>query len=85
MSQIKVKAYGLVPFTKKQYLIMQAIVFGILFVCLYFALRSYFNNADNILWTYAYIGIAIIIFLEILETLYMMIKFKKAETQATSD
>lgn len=85
MSQIKVKAYGLIEFTKKQYFITQAVVFTVLFVCLYFTLGAYLNNTNNIFWEFAYIGTAIILVLELLETLYMMIKFKKAESRASRD
>ena len=77
MNQVKVKAYGLVNFTKKQYTIAQVIGFGIL--VLLFSL-SFFYDFDKFMLGNAKIFILVVTFLECVETFFMYKKFRKKES-----
>jgi len=74
MEPIKVKAYGLINFTKKQYVITQLIVFAILITLF---IMSFFYDFDRFLFGYAKIFILVIAFLECIETYVMLKKFKE--------
>lgn len=81
MSDIKVKAYGLVELTKKQYLIIQVIGFSILIACFATSIFVDFSNSEGLL-RYMREGSLLILVLEIFETAYMFKKFKTAENDA---
>jgi len=76
MNPVKVKAYGLINFTKKQYSITQQYVFGILI--LVFVL-SFFYDFDKLMFGNAKVFILVIAFLESIETFFMFKKFKEKE------
>ncbi len=82
MQEVKVKAYGLVNFTKKQYLITQTIGFFVLLTLFLVAIKYDFASSDDIILKYATTGIIVIFVLEIFETAFMLMKFKKAEQSA---
>jgi len=75
MSDIKVNAYGLVKFTKRQYLITQGIVFAILIAVIVVSYVNDYPSSENILLKYLAMGSAIILFLEFVETFFMLKKF----------
>lgn len=77
MKPIKVKAYGLLNFTKKQYIITQSIVFLSLLLLL---LLSFLFNLDRFFLGNAKIFILVIAFLESIETFFMFKKFREKET-----
>lgn len=76
MNQVKVKAYGLIDFTKKQYIIIQLIGFGILG---FLFLLSFLYDLDRFLFGNAKVVLVVIIFLECIETFFMYKKFKEKE------
>ena len=75
MNEIKVKAYGLVNLTKRQYLIMQGIVFAILIAILTVSYVSNFSASENIVIRYLGVVSGIAMALELLETVFMLRKF----------
>jgi len=77
MEKVKVKAYGIIHFTKKQYIITQLLGFSFLFVLL---LLSSFLNLDKATLGNAKIFLIIIIILECIETFFMFRKFKQKES-----
>lgn len=76
MDPIKIKAYGLINFTKKQYTITQTIIFTV-FVLLF--ILSFFYNLDDLLFGNAKILILIVLVWEGFETFFMFKKFKEKE------
>lgn len=76
MSSIKVKAYGLINFTKKQYVITQIVVFVIL--ASVFSL-SFFYDFNRFMFGYAKVFILVIAFLECLEVFFMFKRFGEKE------
>jgi hypothetical protein len=86
MSEIKVNAYGIINFTKRQYLITQAIVFALLMAVVMVSYVNDYPSSDDILLKYLTLGSLIIMALEIIETLFMLKKFKdKARAQAEAE
>lgn len=81
MNEVKVKAYGLINFTKKQYLIVQSLGFLLLIVLLLLSIKYDTASSEDSLLKYATIGIAIILILEVIETAVMLRKFKMAEVK----
>jgi hypothetical protein len=73
---IKIKAYWLIEFTKKQYLITQTIVFIVLWFL--FILTSMYEF-ENLLFWYSRLTVVITIVLECIETFFMMKKFWEKE------
>lgn len=76
MTPIKVKAYGLINFTKKQYIIIQAVVF---FIIIWVFLLSFFYDFDKLMFGHAKIIILVIAFLEFIETFFMFKKFREKQ------
>lgn len=76
MEEIKVKCYGLIDFTKKDYFTLQ--FFGFTFLILMFIL-SFFYDLDDFMFGHAKILIIICMFLETLETFFMYRKFREKE------
>jgi len=76
MKELKIKIYGLIDCTKKQYLIFQIIVFSILSLLFIF---TFFYDMDKFLFGYARIIILITAFFEFIETYYILKKFNKKE------
>lgn len=72
MTPIKVKAYGLVNFTKKQYIITQVTVFSIVVILL---MLSSVYNFDKYAFGNAKAVILLATLLEIIETFLMLKKF----------
>jgi len=82
MSEIKVNAYGIMNFTKRQYLITQTIVFAVLIAVLIVSYVNDYPSSDNILVKYLAVGSLIIMALEVVETFFMLRKFNdKARAQ----
>lgn len=75
MNEIKVKAYGLVNFTKRQYLITQGIVFAILIAIFTLSFVSDLSASENIVLRYLGVGSVIAMALELLETMFMLRRF----------
>lgn len=73
MSPIKVKAYGLINFTKKQYIITQVIVFSLI-VVLFISASIY--DFDKYAFGNAKAVILLATLLEIIETFLMLKKFR---------
>jgi len=76
MNPIKVKAYGLFSITKKQYTILQTVVFGILAVAF---LLTFFYDLGPLVSDRAWIYVGIVAFLEVIEAVLMFKKFKEKE------
>ena len=74
MTPITVKAYGLINFTKKQYTITQAIVFGIIIVVFWL---SFLYDFDKFMFGHAKIFIVVVAFLEGIETFFILKKFRE--------
>jgi len=82
---VKVKAYGLIPFTRRAYLTLQ-ILLAVAFVAMLFATRPIFAKPGNSLGfvnEYFVPIIMVILALEGIETVLMLTKFKKAERERT--
>ena len=80
MNEIKVKVYGLVDFTKRQYLITQGIIFAILIILFVWSYTSDFSTSEYAVLRYLDVGSAVILILELFETVFMLKKFSsKAE------
>jgi purine-cytosine permease-like protein len=78
MIPVKVKAYGLINFTKKQYIIVQSVVFGIIILVF---LLSFFYDFDKFMFGYAKSIILVIAFLELIETFFMFKKFREKKNK----
>lgn len=78
MSQTTIKSYGLINFTKKQYIIVQAVVFASLLALF---VTAFFIDLDYYLFGNAIAVISIVAFLEVLETFFMLRKFKQKEAE----
>ena len=76
INPIKVKAYGLINFTKKQYTITQTIVFVFLVVLF---LLSFLYDFNAFIFGNARILILGVAFLESIETFFMFKKFREKE------
>ena len=76
MEEIKVKIYGLINITKKQYIITQTIVFSLLVILL---ILSLFYNTSEVIFGIKQTIICIVVVLEIIETLFVFKKFKEKE------
>ena len=70
----KVKSYGLIWFTKKQYIITQSCVFVTAIAFVYWAI---FGNFNELLFGYGNIMLAIAIIGETVETVMMLRAFDK--------
>lgn len=75
MNKPTVKAYGLIAFTKKQYIITQAIGFALLTGLMIIAMMF---DLDPILFGHAKLILGITILLELFETYFMMRQFRTA-------
>mgnify|MGYP001563859064 CR=1 FL=1 len=76
MKPIKVKAFGLINFTKKQYIITQVIVFALIAVLF---VLSLIYDFDKFVFGNAKAVILLITFLETMETFFMIKKFRSKE------
>lgn len=75
MEPIKVRAYGVIDFTQKQYVITQSVVSVILIVLF---IVSFFTDLNSLVFNFDFrIIIVIIAILEGIETFVMMKKFKE--------
>lgn len=70
----KVKAYGLIWFTKKQYIITQACVFALLALLLVW---SVLGDLNALLFGYGNTILAVVIVAEAIETMVMLRAFGK--------
>ena len=82
MEEIKIKAYGLVHFTKKQYTITQGIVFTTLIAALVIFFVFDLSKSANIVLRNLHLVSIVIIILESIETYLMLKKFKETERTA---
>lgn len=73
MAPTKVKAYGLINFTKKQYIVTQVIVFSLIVIL--FVLSSIYG-LDKYAFGNAKAVILLATLLEIIETFLMLKKFR---------
>lgn len=85
MSEIKVNAFGLVKFTRRQYLITQGIVFAILIAVIVVAYVNDYSSSENVLLRYLGVGSVIIMVLELAETFFMLKKFSEKVRESESD
>lgn len=69
----KVKAYGILPVSQRQYIIIQTIVFAILIISFIFASLV---NLDEYVFGNARLVIIIVTILEIIETYFILKKFR---------
>jgi len=76
MTPIKVKAYGLINFTKKQYVVTQVVVFAIIVVL--FVLSSYYDF-DKFAFGNAKAVILLTAFAEVVETFFVLKSFRSKE------
>lgn len=76
MNDIKVKAFGLIYLTKRQYLLIQGLVLLSLFIALSISLVFGFPTSESFILRNLGIGSLIIIVLEIIEAIFMLKKFK---------
>ena len=76
MNEIKVNAYGLIKFTRRQYLITQGVVFATLTAVIVVSYVNNYFSSDNIILKYLAIGSVIILLLEFVETFFMLKKFR---------
>ncbi len=79
MSEITVKAYGLVKLTKKPYIITQTIVF-VLIVCIF--IISLLIDLDRYMLGNAQLFILVIAVLEAAETFFMLRAFRRKEKKS---
>ena len=81
MEPIKVKAYGLVNFTKKKYLTVQTLAF--IGVIILFAISMMYDLSEsrNIVTRNLKVLSIVFFFLEIIETVVMLRKFKAKESE----
>jgi len=84
MTNVKVKAYGIINFTRQQYLITQSIVFCILIACFATSMFLDFSNSDHVMLRYLREISIVIIILEIFESIYMFKKFKRVEADSAT-
>lgn len=82
MEKIKVKAYGLINFTKEQYLTTQTVVFAIIFIIIISYYILDLSNHTNFFISKLHLFFLLILVLEIAETLIMLQKFKEKEKKA---
>lgn len=80
-SEVKVKAYGLIMLTKKQYLAIQSAVFVILALCVAVSQWYDLSASDEFILKHFRTLCIIIFVLEFLEVLFMLNAFKKKNAQ----
>lgn len=82
MNEIKIKAYGLVNITKKQYIITQTIIFIVLIAAFAVTFIYDFSASEDLYLKYLRSASAIIFVLEVLEAFFMLKKFKSKANES---
>jgi hypothetical protein len=77
MNEIKVKSYGLINFTKRQYVILQVVVFTLLVLIFLGSYLYDYAASGHFMIKHARVGSIIVIVLEIFEIFFMLRKFNK--------
>ena len=80
MSDKKIKAYGLINFTKRQYIVTQVIVFSLLAIILFVSYLYAFSSSENIVIKYTAVICVVVLTLEVFETVVMLKKFNETPT-----
>ncbi|MDH5434317.1 MAG: hypothetical protein OEY19_10265 [Gammaproteobacteria bacterium] len=84
MSEIKVKAYGFIQLTEKQYVTIQTIGMILIAIGFMFSLFADLSDAESVWLRYLTEIILAVFVLELIESYYIMKLFKKKKLELAS-